>query len=511
MNRREFNHHLLSSSIALSALGSSNALAEALTSPDPWIGEFQAALQKKPWLLGYETVSAMSFDSDSPAVDGTIPKSLSGTLYRNGPALHQLGPTRYHHWFDGDGMMHAYRFNNGTITHRGRIVETAKYKKEKEAGRFLYPAFGTGKTGAPTIRGADDVNVANISVLPMGEKLYALWEAGSAYEVDRNSLETIGPRSWSPDTQGLPFSAHPRVDRDGTVWSFGYASSVDKIILWRIDPKGTLVKVNAVDVSPMTLPHDFVVTERYIVILLAPLNYQKDRPAGTSFIEAHKWEPEKPTRILIIDKNTFEITNQLELPAQWVFHFSNAWEDQDGTIRFEGARSPDPMLMLDTFSNIMRGAPPEASYAQPKLTRYRINPAKTAITEEQMLDQNIAAEFPAIDPDEATQNHAFMVLLTMDERNLSVHDGFDTVTRVDSQTGAAQSYRYPEDQLPEEHLFVKDKSGNGWIMGTSLDYGLKKTKLNIFKADALSDGPVAVATLPYFIPLGLHGKYQANG
>ena len=46
-----------------------------------------------------------------------------------------------------------------------------------------------------------------------------------------------------------------------------------------------------------------------------------------------------------------------------------------------------------------------------------------------------------------------------------------------------------------------------WLIGTVHDLTQKKTMLSCFAAGALNDGPVAQATLPYALPLGLHGAF----
>jgi all-trans-8'-apo-beta-carotenal 15,15'-oxygenase len=48
----------------------------------------------------------------------------------------------------------------------------------------------------------------------------------------------------------------------------------------------------------------------------------------------------------------------------------------------------------------------------------------------------------------------------------------------------------------------------GWLVGTTLDTNTKRTQLHLFDARNLADGPVAVATLPYALPLGLHGSFK---
>ena len=85
------------------------------------------------------------------------------------------------------------------------------------------------------------------------------------------------------------------------------------------------------------------------------------------------------------------------------------------------------------------------------------------------------------------------------------------VTRFDLDSGAQQSYRYPDTVIPEEHLFVPKPGSapeqHGWIVGTALNWREARTELNVFEAARLEDGPLATLALPYALPLGLHGKF----
>ena len=47
------------------------------------------------------------------------------------------------------------------------------------------------------------------------------------------------------------------------------------------------------------------------------------------------------------------------------------------------------------------------------------------------------------------------------------------------------------------------------IIGTSLDFAAGVTRLSMFDASRIADGPLAVASLPYAIPLGFHGAFVA--
>lgn len=326
---------------------------------------------------------------------------------------------------------------------------------------------------------------------------------------DPDSLETLGVHSFSRETRGLPFSAHPRVEPDGTLWNFGYASAQGLLVLWHIGPGGAVRKTGTLAASPMTMPHDFLVTSRHLVILLPPLDFEPR--AGASFLDSHVWHPSRPTRVLVVDKDDFSHYDWYELPAQWVFHYGNAWEDDAGVIRFDGARASDPTIALDGFRGVMRGEPPPRGDSRHHV--YRIDTRARTIAESPLVSVDKATEFPTIDPRVSTRRNRRLVVLASNRGREAPHPMFDSVTMLDVDSGDEASYRYPDNQIPEEHLFVPAPGSapetDGWVVGTALDFERRATLVNVFDANAIASGPVATATLPYAIPLGLHGKFVA--
>ena len=153
--------------------------ASAMAGGNAWSADFARALKKNPMLLGWRSVSADRLDCEA-RVEGRLPAELVGTLYRNGPAVHERFGLRYTHWFEGDGMVHAYRFDGRRVLHRGRVVMTPKLTREDEAGRRLFPGVATRIENGLPMRRPDDINTANITVLDHHGELLALWEGGSA-------------------------------------------------------------------------------------------------------------------------------------------------------------------------------------------------------------------------------------------------------------------------------------------------------------------------------------------
>ncbi len=502
MLRRQLVHRAAMTMLGGAVSGALPKLARAANGS--WKHAFASAREKAPWLLAFRSVPRAAFSAPA-GVEGRIPEDLRGILYRNGPARHEIGEFRYHHWFDGDGMMQAWRIGPAGISHQARMVATRKYLAEQDAGRALYPGFATVPPDPRPVTSPDLVNVANISVLPHHGKLYALWEAGSPWEIDPEDLSTRGLHRFSTESAGLPFSAHPRIEPDGTLWNFGYVSMARKLVFWHIRANGTLAKVGLIDCDPISAPHDFVVTRNWLVLLIPPLHFEPSGPG--SFLDAHVWHPERPTRVLIVDKNDFSRHRFLELPAQWVFHYGNAWEDEAGVIRFDAARAPDPLAMIRSFRDVMRGEITQGGHSAHH--RYRIDLKRGTVTESPLLDRGIASEFPVIDPRVSTRRYSMLVMLT--RRGDAPHGMLNEVSRLNLDTDTLDTWRYPDSVIPEEHLYVprpgSAPEAQGWVVGSALNYAAKRTELRIFDAQRLADGPVASAALPYALPMGLHGKF----
>jgi all-trans-8'-apo-beta-carotenal 15,15'-oxygenase len=69
-------------------------------------------------------------------IEGEIPTEIHGTLFRNGPSQQILPREGYEalHLFDGDGMVHAFRFDNGRLWYVGRLVRNDSFLVEQVAG-----------------------------------------------------------------------------------------------------------------------------------------------------------------------------------------------------------------------------------------------------------------------------------------------------------------------------------------------------------------------------------------
>ncbi len=440
-----------------------------------------------------------------------LPPELSGTLYRNGPARMQRGSMQYHHWFDGDGMMQSFRLHGDTLTHQGKVIYTDKYKAEEKKDKFLWSSFGTTVPDAQIPQKPDDVNVANISVLPMGDELLALWEAGSAWRIDPETLETLGRKVFSDQTNGLPFSAHPRVDTDGRIWNFGYMSGMDQLLMYELEPSGALKRTAIIESPKTNMVHDFAMTDKYLIFALMPIEFTIPSGAGfPSFLSMLSWDENSSVDILVIDKETLSVVNRIEMPPFFAFHFGNAWQDGD-QLRIETAKATGFDALMQEIENATLGKKVIVESSQPNAIDIIVNINNGTVSTETL--PFIGGDFPCFDERYAGSNTNSLIML---QRSKDMPDdviGFNTVAAMNRKAEQMASFSYGSTVIAEEHVFVpkpQGKESDGWLIGTAYDWQSERTMLSVFDTGFISDGPIATATLPYGLPIGLHGKYVSD-
>lgn len=457
-----------------------------------------------PELRPLRGLDGQDLAAEGLAIEGRWPRELRGAYFRNGPALMQRAGQRYRHWFDGDGLMQSWRIEDGRVSHRARFVQTPKFRAEQQAGRFLLPAFGTAIQPELPVRSADSVNVANTSVLLQGDKLYALWEGGSATELDPHTLATRGAKVWSEDLRGMPFSAHPKVEPDGTVWNFG--TGFGRLALYQLSPSGQVLKQGLVKERIPALLHDFAVSQRYLVFLLAPVDMdQAALRAGGAMTDAMRWHADQPTRVLVIEKADFEKRRVFEIPAAHVFHFGNAWDDGN-TLRLDYVQGQPLPEFNASAEALMQGRRPQRDVSTPRVIEIDFASGRL-----RLHARDEAVEFPVVDPRVVARRHSKVWYPTaIDTQG---RWGFNGLMQLDIDSGRRERFSFGNDTVVEEHVLVpkpgSTREGEGWLLGMGYDTRRERSFLSVFDAQALAAGPIARAWLPYWVPYGFHGRFYA--
>src|SRR4030095_1445296 len=111
------NHRTHSMSAALSPTRSIEALSPFRRSP-----EIQTGIAAK--------------------IAGTIPDWLRGERVRPGPAVFETRGWRAHHWFDGLGMIYAFRIGGSGVDFRSRLLDS-ETARDAWGGKSNHRSFGT--------------------------------------------------------------------------------------------------------------------------------------------------------------------------------------------------------------------------------------------------------------------------------------------------------------------------------------------------------------------------------
>lgn len=127
------------------------------------------------------------------------------------------------HWFDGDGAILAVNFNEGKASANYKYVQTDAFIMEEKADKLLLRNYGTNPGFFTKLFNKGNSNRANTSVLPLEEKLLALWEGGFPVSLDLETLKTLGYDDLGFLKSGHTFSAHPKVDaKNKVIYNFGF-------------------------------------------------------------------------------------------------------------------------------------------------------------------------------------------------------------------------------------------------------------------------------------------------
>jgi len=470
-----------------------------------------------PMLSGPWAPWPMEGEIHECAVVGEIPRELHGTLYRNGPNP-QYAPPGSYHFFLGDGMVHAFHFEDGRCSYRNRWVRTPRFSAERGAGRALFGNLFAGEPNDPAAAGVA-VGTANTNVVWHAGRLLALVEGGlPPVELDPDTLETralcdfagalnrpIDPviaRMLGIDAPGgmAPgsFTAHPKLDPEtGAMLAFGYSALPPWLVYYEISADGTMLRNEAIDAPFPSMVHDFVTTRERVLFPVFPATLRPERAArGESVLG---WEPELGTRIGVMPRRGGAAdVRWIETDPCYVFHPWNAFDDGPRVL-VDVAQYPRLPLPLP-------GEEPGFSL-RARLVRWTLDLDAGTCKQEPLDDRSV--EFPRFD--ERRTGLPYRYGYAGSGSQTAVH-GFDQLVRYDLQSGAAQVHVLGSGDAVGEPLFVPRRpdapEGDGWLLALAWRGAEDRSDLLVLDAQQLDREPLAVVRLPHRVPAGFHGNFR---
>jgi carotenoid cleavage dioxygenase len=403
-------------------------------------------------------------------------------------------------------MIHAFHIEDGRVAYRNRWVRTPKWEMENAAHKSLFGAWGNPTTTDPSVVGKDS-GVANTNIVWHAGKLFALEEAHRPFELDPETLKSLGYCDFGGAFKGARFTAHPKIDPEtGEMIFFAYSAGgffSSTLAYGVIDKTGTLKRFDQFEAPYASMVHDFMVTRNYVLFPVLPLTGSMQR--AMSGKPAYAWEADKRSYVGVMKRDaSVSSVRWFECDPCYVFHPMNAYEDGDAIVgdvmQYEAAPLfPDP-----------NGRPGDPAKAVANLTRWRFDLAANSDGFKRERIDDLAAEFPRLDERFAGLDYRHGYFAASSDRELFDH--FDTLAHIDFGNKKRSGYRLPAGDAISEPIFVPRSAaaaeGDGYLLATIYRGAENRSDLAVFDAATLEQGPIAVAELSHRVPFGFHGNWR---
>ena len=420
-------------------------------------------MAKNPYLEGnYAPIDALITEDRLPTV-GEIPKELSGLYLRNGPNPMGLVNNKKHHWFSGEGMLHGLRIDGGSaLWYRNQSV------------------------------------TANTHVISHAGRIYATVEAGgSPVEVD-GELTRTGEEAFG-GTLDSSFSAHAKLDsQSGELHAMCYefprgSYQVNHVVVGR---DGRVSKTQSIDLPSQTMLHECAITDNYVLVFDLSVTFSKYKLVRGYF--PFSWNDQHQARIGLLNRKIDDQKVQwFNIDPCYFFHTFNAHEDERGNVVVEAMR------YQRLFDKDWNGPFTEAP---PMLARWKLNVASGRVTENMVDD--LPGEFPRVHPERDGRPYQFGYCLGTGPMK---DPDFGRIIKYDLALDSREVYELPANELGAEPIFIPSQGAqsedSGFLMSLVYDKSENKSNLQIFNAQAHTDGPLAKIMLPQRVPFGFHGNW----
>jgi carotenoid cleavage dioxygenase-like enzyme len=258
----------------------------------------------------------------------------------------------------------------------------------------------------------------------------------------------------------------------------------------------------------LPLVHDFVLAGPYLVFFVPPVRVNL-LPAGiglSSYSDALAWQPDQPTQVIVIDRETLAVVSRGETESWFQWHFSNGYLDTDGLIVVEFVRYRD----FQTNEYLKKVATGQThTKAKGTLWQARLNPLTGKVTQlVELLDR--ACEFPNVLPQYVGQPSTDIYLSVFRDGADIGQELLGAIARFQPKTDTLTIAHLTENCYPSEPLYAADALNpeQGWVLSVVYDGNSDTSEVVVFDSDALDQEPICRLGLPSVIPHSFHGKWK---
>lgn len=453
-------------------------------------------------------------------VEGEVPKELDGTFYRVGPDQQFPPKMGDANPFNGDGIVTAFRFNNGHVDMQHKYVRTDRFKAERAARKGLFGDYRNPFTDDDSVKGVQRT-VSNTNVVPHNGVLLAMKEDGPPYSMDLQTLDTQGIFDWDGQMTATSFTAHPKIDpNNGNFVGYSYAAkgeATHDLAFYEFTPDGK--KVNEIWFkSPQpSMIHDCGLTENYLILALIPQLMDLDRikQGGILF----QWDSSADQIYAVIPRQgTAKDVRFFRAPNGFPGHTINSFEEGNKLYL-------DLPVVNDNvfwFFPDAEGKAPAPETLRTEIVRWTFDMGSRSDKPEAKVISNFAGEFPHVDDRYVGQpyRHAFLQgtdptkPYNPDKGGPIMGFFFNTLMHLDMSTGENQTWWAGDTSSTQEPVFAPKSAdapeGEGYMMCVVNRRAEHRSDLVILDAQHVDEGPVAVVKTPVRLKYGIHGNWVPN-
>jgi carotenoid cleavage dioxygenase len=449
---------------------------------------------------------------------GELPKDLDGAFYRM--HLDWLYPPMFEDdtILAADGYISMFRLKGGKAHYKGRYVQTARYRKQIEAGRQLYGYYRNPYTDDPSVRDIANPNkrtTANTTPVILGGKLYATKEDGLPYEIDPDTLATRPQTNFGGEWKSETFTAHPKVDpTTGETFGYGYEATglcSRDVFVCRFDKAGNITKQWRFEAPHTSVLHDMWLTREHIVIPGGGLSTDIEwlKSGGKHW----GWDTSKPSWHAVIPREGgSEDIRYFFGPERSIVHTANA--------RTEGNRIvlESPVANGNTwpFFPDTRGAPYKFVPNTFRRITLDLGTRDGAMKEEELFGTPMSS-FTRIDERFVTLPYRYVFVQYADSRFdsgdvLGRTDG-NCIGRFDVQTGELKPFFPGPGRAVHEPVFIPRcascADGEGYLLAVGHNVPQATTELYVIDARTMEE--LARVMLPFRSSPQVHGTWASAG
>ncbi len=462
----------------------------------------------------------------SLAVEGEIPRELSGTFLRNGPGLLEVGSDTLN-FFDGHALIAGLSFSEGKARFRSRLVKTPLLAAETHAKAMKKRRIFTNlpKRWA-NLFDVDFGNNAMHDVYAWGGKVIAGNDPGH-FALDSRTLETSGAEFWggavgkgeemSPMPYRDPVSGHliAWIKTKGGI-------KPDRLRFVELDASMKLMRQTSpvvLSASPV-LVHDhrataswYVATEQALRLSVGSALWGK-RTLYQSLVAP----PGGTAALLLVPRNGEARLVRIPLPEgiEIAFHVINAYEEGEnvivdlvtyaGRICFEGAASE----AHQRANGIKRYSSPS-----PTPIRFVVDPKRGVIVGHHTLG-NLPLEAPEIADDRMGAKYGYVYGPTLvkgaDVPDTGGYFFYPALAKVKVETGESETWSAGSEAVVSPPAFVRransQEEDDGWLIAWVMQED--GTSVVVLDAKAIARGPVAKVKLGVRLPGVSHTRWAAD-